>query len=269
VNSKFFAEADYCKSTLGHQKNQTSNMAVDIHRENTVSVVTVPDTGIVAVAQQTTMQMGTPRVTGVLAFVRNTYPARYNHVVRNMNTLGPQTNTKDKSSMRGGHLLLYRYVILLAILLCFGFGLASLYVKPCAAVPFILSTLYIAVSIYNIVIYIRNTPLLHELLTAEVQTGVISGGYKNEFYKIPVTTTVHTGIVAALFNPAKIVAAVKRENTNVTEIQVMLYDCYYKRYTTFPIEIAIHLIVFIILFILAIAFVSTTITKPSTYNTYS
>jgi hypothetical protein len=236
-------------------------MAVDFHRQDTMNITTIPNTGVVAVVRETTMEIGTPRATGILAFVRNTYPAVYNHVVRNMNGIGHQTNTKNKSSMRGGHFFLYRYVLLLAMLLCFGFGIASIYVKPLAAVPFILSILYIALSIYNIVIYIRNRPLLHPILTSEVQTGVISGGYKNEFYSVPVNATVLTGVLAAFIDPAVIAAAVHKENIQLTTIKIMLYDRYYKRDSKFPVEIVVHLILFFILFILAIAFVSTTISS--------
>jgi hypothetical protein len=154
--------------------------------------------------------------------------------------------------------------MLLAILLCFCFGIASIYVKPCAVVPFILSTLYIALSIYNIVIYFRNRPLLHELLTSEVQPGVISGGYKNQFYKVPINANVVTGVFAAFTSPAVVAAVVRTDNVELTEIEIMLYDRSYKRYSRFPIEIVVHLIVFMILFILAIAFVSITINSSNT-----
>ena len=158
--------------------------------------------------------------------------------------------------MRGGHLFLYRYVILFAILLCLGFGIASIYVKPCATVPFILSILYIALSIYNIVIFIINRPVIHPLLARQVQRGLISGNYINEFYSVPVNATVLTGVLAAFIDPAVIAAAIQRENIQLAEIKIMLYDDRYVRRSSFPKEIIIHLIVFLVLFILAIAFVS-------------
>ena len=231
-------------------------MAVDVYRQNTMETATVGDNGFVAVVRQTTLEVGQPRVTGVLAFIRNTYPASYNHVVRNMNGIIKQVNEKDKRSMRGGHFVLYRYVILFAILLCFAFGIASIFVKGCAAVPFILTVLYIALSIYNIVIFILNRPLIHPILARQVPRGQIAGGFMNEFYSVPLSATVLTGVLAAFVDPAVIAAAVKRENIQVTEIKIMLYDDRYVRRSWFPKEIAIHLIVFIILFFFAIGCVS-------------
>jgi hypothetical protein len=60
-------------------------MAVDVYRQNVTGAVAVGDNGFVAVVRETTLEVGQPRATGVLAFIRNTYPASYNHVVRNMN----------------------------------------------------------------------------------------------------------------------------------------------------------------------------------------
>jgi hypothetical protein len=177
-------------------------MTTEVYRQNTANVTTIGDNEFVAVSQQINMQIGQPRATGILVFIRNTYPASYNHVVRNMNHLLKQLNTKNKRSMRGGHFLLYRYVILLAILLCFCFGIASIYVKPCAAVSFSLSVLYIALSIYNIIIFILNRPLIHPFLTGKIPRGYISGDYTNEFYSVPMNTRVLTGVFAGFIDPA-------------------------------------------------------------------
>lgn len=231
-------------------------MAVNVYEQNTMSAATVGDNGFVAVVRQTTLEVGEPRVTGVLAFIRSTYPASYNHVVRNMNGIIKQMNTKDKRSMRGGHFFLYRYVLLFAILLCFAFGIASIYVKGCAAVPFVLTVLYFTLSIYNIVIFILNQPLIHPMLAREVPRGQIPGGFINEFYSVPLSATVLTGVLAAFVDPAVLAAAIQKENIEITEITIMLYDDRYLRRSKFPIEIVIHLIVFIILFFFAIGCVS-------------
>ena len=230
-------------------------MAVEVYRQSTTDVAT-NNNGFVATAQRATLEIGEPRDTSVLVFIRKTYPAEYNHVVRNMNdSINYQTNTKNKRSMRGGHLFLYRYVVLIAIIICFAFGIASIYVKGCAAVPFLLTILYIALSIYNIVVFICNRPLIHPLLTAQVPRGQLDGMI-NRFFKVPVNAAVLTGVVATFINPAVIVAAVKKENIQITEISIMLYDDRYLSRSRFPKEIVVHLLVFIILFILAIVFVS-------------
>jgi hypothetical protein len=226
-----------------------------------MNTATIGNNGIVAVTRQTTMEIGQPHATGVLAFIRNTYPASYNHVVRNMNAIINQMNAKNKRSMRGGHFLLYRYVVVFAIILCFCFGIASIYVKACAAVPFVLSVLYIALSIYNIVIFVLNRPLIHPTLTRQVPQGVIPDGSMNEFYSVPVNATVSTGVFAAFIDPAILAAAVRRENIQLTRIKIMLYDHRYLRRSNFPKEIIVHLLVFMILFILAIVFVISNVSK--------
>lgn len=120
---------------------------MQILQEKRVHVSTVGDDGVIVVGQDTTVRAGTPVYSGRFAFVRRTYPAVYNHVVRNMNSLIKQTTEKKKRSMRGGHFFLYRYMVLLAFILCLSFGIASVYVKACAAVSFTLSILHIFLSI--------------------------------------------------------------------------------------------------------------------------
>ena len=130
---------------------------MQIHQDNRIHVSTVGDNGIILATQRKNVRVGTPIYTGKLAIVRNTYPAIYNHVVRNMNSIIGQTKEKKKRSMRGGHFFLYRYVILLAFILCLVFGIVSIYAKGCAAVSlfflffiyFYLST--ILLSVYSII----------------------------------------------------------------------------------------------------------------------
>ena len=197
-------------------------MAMQIFRDNRVHVSTVGDNGVIAVAQDTKVTMGTPIYTGRLAFVRNTYPAVYNHVVRNMNTLIAQTVEKKKRSMRGGHFFLYRYMVLFVFLLCLVFGIISIFVKACATAPFILSAVYIFLSIYNIVIYRLNRPLIHPYLTIYLPKSQMPNSKNmNMFYSVPFQTNVRTEGLGALVDPARIVAAVKLENTHVTEIDIM------------------------------------------------
>ena len=149
-------------------------MAVNVYRQNTMDAATIGDNEFMAVVRETSFEVGESCATGVLAFIRNTYPASYNHVVRNMNGLIKGTDTKDKRFMRGGHFLLYRYVLLFAIVLCFAFDIASIYTKACAAVSFVLTVLYIALSIYNIVIFILNRPLMHPIFCQTSTTGTDS-----------------------------------------------------------------------------------------------
>jgi hypothetical protein len=239
-------------------------MAVQVSRNNRVNVATVGDNGLIAVDQDVHIEMGVPRHSGKLVFIRRTYPAVYNHVVQNMNTLLDQNDEKKKRSMRGGHFFLYRYMVLLAFLLCLSFGIASIYVKACAAVPFILAMLHIVLATYNIVIYRLNRPLIHPFLAIDVESnGMPNPDKMNMFFKVPLRTTVLTGVLAALVDPARIIAAIQLKDSRIDEIEIMLYNYKYVRCARFPKECVFYLILFIIMFILAIAFVSTTISKTN------
>jgi hypothetical protein len=60
-------------------------MGDQVYPKNTLNVATVENDGVVAIAQQTTMEY--------------------------MNSLNYLPNTKKKWSMRGGHFFLYRYIV--------------------------------------------------------------------------------------------------------------------------------------------------------------
>ncbi|CAM4811561.1 unnamed protein product [Rotaria magnacalcarata] len=235
-------------------------MSNQLYEHNNQEIVTVENIGVIIGRQKTTVELGEIRDTTEVTFIRNTYPAQYNHVVTNMNTINYQTNTENKRIMRGGHFFLYRYVIIFALILCFVFGIASIYAKPCAVVPFLLTVLYLALSIFNIVVFIRNRPVINPILTQKVNRGLLDGMI-NRFFVVPINATVLTGILAVFINPGAILDAVRRENVQLTEIKVMLYDDRYQSRSYFPKEIIIHIFVFFIMFILAIVFVGTTVSK--------
>ena len=228
----------------------------EVYRQRTMEVSTIENNqGVVIVEQETRFEVGKPRETGIIAFIRNTYPARYNHVVRNMNQLNEYVNERKKWSMRGGHFFMYRYVIGLAIILSFCFGIVSIFEKAWCAVPFILISIYLLLSIFNTIVYYKNRPLINPLLTRQVPRGVLNGSI-NEFYAVPLNANIVTGAVAAYVDPAVIAAALREDNIELTEIHVMLYDDRYLASSGFPKEIIGQFIVFSILFILSIAFVS-------------
>jgi hypothetical protein len=79
------------------------------------------------------------------------------------------------------------------------------------------------------------------------------------FYTAPIQTSVCTSALGALVDPTRIVAAIQLENTQVNKVQVMFYTDSYIRDVKYPKECAFYLILFIIMFILAIIFVSTSV----------
>ncbi|CAF1383366.1 unnamed protein product, partial [Rotaria magnacalcarata] len=113
------------------------------------------------------------------------------------------------------------------MLISFAFGIASIYVKPCAVASFIVPAIYIALSIYNIVVFLRNRPVLHPGLTISVPEDAL-GDMINRFFAISINATVITGVFAAFLNPAAVIAAVQREHVELTEIHVMFYGPTYK-----------------------------------------
>jgi hypothetical protein len=50
-------------------------------------------------------------------------------------------------------------------------------------------------------------------------------------------------VFAAFIDPAVIAAAVQKENIQLTEIEIMLYDDRYLRRSQFPKEIVVHLFI--------------------------
>jgi hypothetical protein len=231
-----------------------------LFRSGRVHVATVGDGGVLAVFDQRSVAIGTPKDISKLAFVRGTYPACYNHGVKNMNGLISQTNEPAKRSMRGGHFLLYRYMVFLAFLLCWIFGIASIYIKAFSAIPFALSILYTVVAIYNISIYRLNRPLLHPHLTLYLSPQEMPRqDFKNLFYSVPILTNTETSILGALVDPARIVAALHLENSQVDHLEIMVFTDSYVSDTKFPKECVFYLIIFVLMFFLSIVFVSSTI----------
>jgi len=64
---------------------------MQVFQDKRIHVSTVDDNGMILVAEDTNVRMGTLVYTGRFVFIRRTYPAIYNHVVRNMNGLIEQT----------------------------------------------------------------------------------------------------------------------------------------------------------------------------------
>lgn len=155
--------------------------------------------------------------------------------------------------MRGGHFFLYRYVTSASMLLSQCFGITSIFIKPFCAIPFIITIIYIALSITNIVIYFKNIPLIKPVVTMQVEDGTL-GGSMNRFIIVPVNAEVTTGIVTNSFDQSTIAATLESHNIQIAEVHAMQYEKEYLDECGFPKEILVHLKSFIIIFILTIIF---------------
>jgi hypothetical protein len=234
-------------------------MPLNVIHQNRINAVTENGNTIVGVIDEKTIEMGAPVDVSVLTHVRSSYPAIYNHGVRSANHLNHSVNEKQKRSMRGGHLFLYRYMVLLALLLSIGFGIASIDVKPCATVPFVLSFIHIGLAIYNIHVFLSNRPLLPPLLAHRVPAESLPNkNFVNYFYKIPMTHSRNITLCGATLQPEEILTVFNMNTTHTNDITILLYTDGYLRHLKFPKECIVHLILFLIMFFLAISFVVTT-----------
>jgi hypothetical protein len=235
-------------------------MPLNVIHQNRINAVTENGNTVVGFSHENTIKMGAAEDVTVLAYVRSSYPAIYNHVVQCANHLTESLNGKqEKRSMRGGRLLLYRYMVLLALLLSFGFGIASIDVKPCATVPFVLSFIHIDLAIYNINVFLSNRPLLHPLLAHRVPAESLPNkNFMNNFFRIPITHDRNITLCGATLQPEEILTVFKMSTTQTNHITILLYTDGYLRHLKFPKECIVHLILFLIMFFLAISFVVTT-----------
>lgn len=231
-------------------------------RNNRVHVSTISDVEGIGTNNRT-VEIEVPKLEDNThrVWIRNTYPANYNFVVENMNFLARQ-NELGKSMvkwyMRGGHFLLYRYVVFFVFIICLGFGITSLFIKPFAAIPFVLSFIHIALAIYNIVIFRINRPLLHSDFTFSVPESSLEDDFHNRFFRVSFETSVIDVTLAALIvDPYAYFTALRQKYTNLDELQVMAYDGRYLPHTYFPKESVVYLIIFLIMFVLSIFFVAT------------
>lgn len=175
----------------------------------------------------TNLDVGTPTNVTKRVIISDTHVSRYNHVVRNMNYLIQDTNEKKKWFMRGSHFFYVRFILVIALLACVASIITTIfYKKPMAAIGITISTVYILLSIYNIIIYRLNRPLLHPLLTIPVMNHRFP--LNNQFLKVPLQTTLLNSALAALVTDAETyTATLQVQYVHRTHVTVMLYDIHY------------------------------------------
>jgi hypothetical protein len=236
----FKANTKMSVTPIGYSKREATIMsgagdaAFGYHREETTGV-------------------GDIRETGIHVTIRNNYAARYNFAVGNYNSLPLED---EKKTMRGGHFLVYRYIVVIFWLISMIFAGVSSAVKPLVTVPIIISLVYIALSIYNIVIFKKNGYLLHRKLM--IHNNRL--GSNNEWYTVPIHTHIqNTAALAAVGgDDSAAMAALRETYTNVEEIKIMVYTGrYITLFTYFPTRsIVLHIAMFTISLLLGIVLVS-------------
>ena len=196
------------------------------------------------------VSVGTPVVTGRLAWVRNTYAAHYNFAVRNYHSID---GSVTKKQMRGGRFFLFRYVILLALGIGFVCGITSPGNKGLLTVPILLAILYTGLSIFNIYIYCRNGSLIHERMFWVKDSAL--PGFTNEFFKIPINARIKDRRIRAIIgeNLQAVVASTQEHDETIDSVKLMAYRSSYLPYTGFPHEAIVHVILFWVVVIIGAA----------------
>jgi hypothetical protein len=226
--------------------------------KNSEYVVTVDDEpSFVVINPDNTREIGQTKDVIKRTGISNTYPAIYNHVIRNANYMAEingNNKTLFKKSMRGGRFFFYRFIVFLAFALSVTFTFLSVNNEQFfGIVPLVLSVIYITLSIYNIIIYRINRPLLHPNFTIPVRYGLLGKELSYRFYDIPLRTNVRNPDFSAVINDSDaFVADLKQRYTHLTEVRIMLYDDRYLRHNRFAKEAVFYLVLFILILIVAI-----------------
>ncbi|CAF1122023.1 unnamed protein product [Adineta ricciae] len=186
---------------------------------------------------------GNPVATGRLAWVQNTYPAKYNFAAENWESL---EGVKSKTKMRGGHLLLYRFVIVVALV---GVGICNIVSTGSIAGSVLICLLYTALSGYNTFVYYRNGTVIHDRMIKVKDRYLTS--YRNEFFTIPIHANIQDQQLSGMIGKDSLVAMIgqqEQRRENIDSIDIMIYKKAYLEYTNFPGEAIVHLLVFWVIF---------------------
>lgn len=211
------------------------------------------DSEVIAAGRSVTadVALGTPEATGKLAWIQNTYASQYNHAGGCWESFD---DTSSKRKMRGGHLLLYRWLMLAVVIASFVLGGLSRNVKAYVTFPVVSTVIYLAITIWNWHVFRTNGNLLHSHMI-EVPGNVIPG-LLNEFYRIPIYAQITDQRLLAVSNHARtVIAHLIEQNHGQASIEVMVYKRSYLREIRFPWESILHFIIFIVVIIVAISIV--------------
>ena len=183
-----------------------------------------------------------PLEVGFQLFVRAAYPPRYNFAVENYNAV----STAHKTTMRGGRLLLFRSVVAVSWIVAMVFAVLAALRSTFVAPTIIISLLYIALSFYNIYVYMQNRSLLNatRLLRAKVAGPT---GADFEWVSVPLDSRNANERLSVVDQSA--LDNVRREfaGNKQTELDCLVYTRRYAdSYTAFPKEALLHVAAFLV-----------------------
>ncbi|CAF3499189.1 unnamed protein product [Rotaria socialis] len=192
--------------------------------------------------------LGTPQATGTLAWVQNTYASQYNHAVGCWEAFD---GASKKRRMRGGHLLLYRWLIFAVVIVSFVLGGLSKQVKAYIAFPIVATVIYMSLTIWNWHVFRINGSLRHPHMI-QVPARILPG-WSNKFFRIPIYAQItDRQILGITHEVGTIIAQLIQQSHGETSLHIMAYTDSYLRKLKFPKETVLHFLIFIIVFIVAI-----------------
>lgn len=201
----------------------------------------------------TDLEIGQIRETGYRVYVASNYAARYNHGVRCYECLDRNLKGRKLRNMRGGHLLLYNWAIIILFIVSLE-SLFLLYKKLLIILPITTSIIYLLISCYNYYVHRINGNIIHDCMF-EVDNCYLTGWSMNPFFKIPLHARIQQRELTAISDGRTITlfAQLQQRYHHLTDITIMLYSQYYKTGRgPFPKALAVHFVLFSMLFVLSI-----------------
>lgn len=189
---------------------------------------------------------------GFRIFARTAYAANYNFAVANYNNV----SVAHKASMFGDRFLLFRSVVAVSWIIATAVGCLAIFNWWFVLINLLFSVPYMAIALYNIRVFIKNRSLLNatRLLRAKVAG---PSGTDFEWVPVPLDSRSANERLAAVEQSA--LDNVRREysGSGQGEIECMVYTKRYAdTYPSFPKELLLHFIAFLLSTALGI-FIST------------
>lgn len=168
--------------------------------------------------RQETTSIGNIRSTFIVMTIRNNYAVRFKLAMRQYNSV---TLSDKKWSMFGDLFLMHRNEVIFFWTLSMICEDVSVIVNPIVRISIVISVLYIAVMICNIVIFYKNNSLFDDTLMIHNNDpdGV------NSWYIVPIHTRIEDRAILAAVggNNSAGMGDIREHYTNMKEIQVLVY----------------------------------------------
>ena len=183
-----------------------------------------------------------PEEEGFRLFVRHAYPVRYNFAVDNYNNI----SARQKKRMFGGFVVLYRSVVSVMWIIASAFGVLALFRASFVIGTVLIGLIYEAISFYNFYVFIDNRSLVSGARFLHAKAAGPTG-LDHEWVSVPLDSRSANERLAAVDQSA--LDSVRREFAGQGQpaIDCLVYTRRYAdSYPSFPKEILLHIVAFIV-----------------------